>query len=74
MAKLELSVLLNLFNNLLTLLQEAYTTPRLDFTDVSMSNKDYLVWTKWKKEQFERMFVLMMSHIRTSCHREAKMH
>ena len=74
MAKLESSVLLNLFNNLLTLLQEASTTPRLDFTDVSMSNKDYLAWTKWKKEQFERMLVLMMPHIQTSCHREARMH
>ena len=46
MAKLESSVLLNLFNDLLTLLQHASTIPRLDFTDVSMSNEDYLVWTK----------------------------
>ena len=72
MAKLEPSVLLNLFNDLLTLLQEASTVPRLDFTNVSMSNEDYLAWTGWNKEQFERMFVLVLPHIRTSRNREAR--
>ena len=72
MAKLEPSVLLNLFNDLLALLQEASTAPRLDFTNVSMSNEDYLAWTGWNKEQFESMFVLVRPHIQTSCNREAR--
>ena len=72
MAKLEPSVLLNLFNDLLALLQEVSTAPRLDFTNVSMSNEDYLAWTGWNKEQFERMFVLVLPHIRTSRNREAR--
>ncbi|CAM4857914.1 unnamed protein product [Rotaria socialis] len=72
MAKLEPTVLLNLFNDLLGLLQEASTAPRLDFMDPSMSNEDYLTWTGWTKEQFEHMFMLILSHIRSSSNREAR--
>ena len=41
MPKLESSVLLNLFNDLVALLKEVSTTPRLVLTNVSMSNEDY---------------------------------
>ncbi|CAM4817803.1 unnamed protein product [Rotaria magnacalcarata] len=40
--------------------------------DTSMSNEDYLTWTGWTKEQFEHMFMLILSHIRSSCNREAR--
>ncbi|CAF1381289.1 unnamed protein product [Rotaria magnacalcarata] len=72
MAKLEPTVLLNLFNDLLGLLQEASTTSRLDFMNASMSNEDYLTWTGWTKEQFEHMFMLILPHMQSSCNREAR--
>ncbi|CAF4801939.1 unnamed protein product, partial [Rotaria sp. Silwood2] len=41
-AKLKLSIILQLFNNLLGLLQEASSAARLDFMDPCLTNEDYL--------------------------------
>ena len=71
-AKLESSALLKLFNNVLGLLQEATTAARLDFTDASLSDEDYLACTGWNKLQFEHMVNLVQPHIRTSSNREAR--
>ena len=72
MAKLESSALLKLFNDVLGLLQEATAAARLDFTDASLSDEDYLAWTGWNKLQFEHMVNLVQPHIRTSSNREAR--
>jgi hypothetical protein len=41
--------------DLLSLLQEAVTAPRLDFLDPSLNDEDYLAWTGRTKEQFDDM-------------------
>ena len=71
-AKLEPSIILQLFNDLLSLIQEASSVPRLDFTDPSLTNEDYLTWTGWDQGQFENVFNLVSPHIRTACNREAR--
>ena len=71
-ANLESSIILQLFNDLLSLIQEASSAPRLDFTDPSLTNEDYLTWNRWNQEQFENMFNLVSQHIRTTCNREAR--
>ncbi|CAF3981242.1 unnamed protein product [Rotaria sordida] len=71
-SKLEPSVLLQLINDLLGLLQEASSTTRLDFMDPCLTDEDYLAWTGWNKQQFEDMFTLISPDIRTSFNRDAK--
>ena len=46
----EPSILLQLFNDLLSLLQGASSVARLDFVDPYLTNEDYLVWTGWNKQ------------------------
>ena len=65
-AKLQSPAVLKLFNDVLGLLQEATTAARLDFTDASSSDEDYLTCTGWNKLQFEHMVNLVQPHIRTS--------
>ena len=64
--------ILQLLNDLLSLIQEASSAPRLDFTDPSLINEDYLTWTGWNQEQFENMFNLVSPHILTTCNCEAR--
>ncbi|CAF4182910.1 unnamed protein product, partial [Rotaria sordida] len=68
-AKLKPSIILQLFNDLLGLLQEASSAARLDFMDPCLANEDYMAWTGWNKQQFEDMFTLVSPHIRSSCNR-----
>ena len=70
--KLDPSIILQLFNDLLGLLQEASAAARLDFMNPHLTNENYLARTGWNQKEFEDMFALVSPHIRTSCNREAK--
>ncbi|CAF2559560.1 unnamed protein product [Rotaria sp. Silwood2] len=52
-AKLEPSIILQLFNDLLGLLQEASSAAQLDFMDPCLTNEDYLSWAGWNQKEFE---------------------
>lgn len=60
------------FNDLLSLLQAARDAPRLDFTDPSLNDEDYLAWTGWTKEQFDDMFGSVSPFLRSSSNRHMR--
>ena len=49
--------------DLLSLLQEAVTAPRLDLLDLSLNDEDYLAWTGWTKQQFDHMYDIISPHL-----------
>ena len=49
--------------DLLSLLQEAATAPRLDFLDLSLNDEDYLAWTGWIKQQFVHIYDIISPHL-----------
>ncbi|CAF2321530.1 unnamed protein product [Rotaria sp. Silwood2] len=61
--------LLLTFEDLLTLIQEAIKSPRLDFRDPMLSNDDYLAWTDWNIAQFDILFDMLSPFLRSSCNR-----
>ncbi|CAF3392279.1 unnamed protein product, partial [Rotaria sp. Silwood2] len=64
--------LLLILEDLLTLIQEAIKSPRLDFRDPALSNDDYLTWTGWNIAQFDMMFDMLSPFLRSSCNREPR--
>jgi hypothetical protein len=48
-SSLSSSEMIDLVTDLLSLLHEAVTSPRLDFLDPSLNDEDYLAWTGWTK-------------------------
>jgi hypothetical protein len=69
-AALPTETLVDLVDDLLTLLQEATRSPRLNFRDPFMSDEDYEAWTGWKKNQFESMLKELTPYLRPSINRE----
>lgn len=69
-AALPTETLVDLVDDLLTLLQEATRSPRLNFRDPFMSDEDYEAWTGWKKNQFESMLKELTPYLRPSLNRE----
>ncbi|CAF4364616.1 unnamed protein product [Rotaria sp. Silwood2] len=45
---------------------EAVTAPLLDFLVPSLNDEDYLAWADWTKEQFDDMYHVTSSHLRSS--------
>ncbi|CAF4268124.1 unnamed protein product, partial [Rotaria sp. Silwood2] len=60
------SAMIDLVTDLLSLLQEAVTAPRLDFLVPSLNDEDYLAWPGWTKEQFDDTYHVISSHLRSS--------
>ena len=65
-SSLSSSEMIELVEDLLSLLREAATSPRLDFLDVSLTEEDYLAWTGWTKDQFDDMVSLISRYLRSS--------
>ena len=61
--------LVDLVGNLLTLIEEAIRSPRLDSCDSSLSSEDFEAWTGWKKDQFECMLEEVTPYLRSSTNR-----
>ncbi|CAF1117325.1 unnamed protein product [Rotaria magnacalcarata] len=64
--------LLLILEDLLTLIQEAIKSPRLDSRDPALSNDDYLIWTGWNIAQFDIMLDMLSPFLRSSCSREPR--
>ncbi|CAF3761509.1 unnamed protein product [Rotaria sp. Silwood1] len=69
---LQLQELLVILEDLLTLIQEAIKSLRLDFRDPMLSNDDHLAWTGWNIAQFDMMFDMLSPFLRPSCNREPR--
>ena len=61
-----------LLSDLLGLLQEAISSPRLDFLDPFLSDEDYKAWTGWSKVQYDQMFDIISPSLRSSINRHAR--
>ena len=61
-----------LINDLLILIEEAQSSARLDFDDPLLTDEDYQSWTRWNKQQFDKMFDHMSNHLRSSFNRTAR--
>ena len=66
------SEMMDLVKDLLSLLHEAITSPRLDFLDPSLNDEDYLAWTGWTKKQFDDMYEIISPNLRSSSNRHAR--
>ncbi|CAF3419459.1 unnamed protein product [Rotaria sp. Silwood2] len=71
-ASLLSSEMIDLVTDLLSLLHEAVTSPRLDFLDPSLNDEDYLTWTGWTKAQFDNMFDIISPYLRSSSNRNTR--
>jgi hypothetical protein len=71
-SSLSSSEMIDLVTDLLLLLQEAVTAPRLDFLDPSLNDEDYLAWTGWTKEQFDNMYHIISPHLYSSTNRHIR--
>ena len=69
-AALSTETLVDLVNDLLMLRQEATRSPRLDFSDPSLSDEDYEAWTGWKQDQFKSMLEEVTAFLRSSANRQ----
>ena len=65
-SSLSSSEMIELVEDLLSLLREAATSPRLDFLDASLTEEDYLAWMGWTKDQFDDMVSLISPYLRSS--------
>ena len=72
LAKLQPMALAELFIDILGLLQQATNASRLDFLDISLSDENYIVWTGWRKAQFDDMFNLVSTFLRSSSNRNVR--
>jgi hypothetical protein len=61
-----------LLDDLLILLQEAITSPHLDFLDPCLTDEDYSAWTGWTKMQFDAMLEEVVPFLRSSCNRDRR--
>ena len=66
------SEMIVLVTDLLSLLHEAVTSPRLDFLDHSLNDEDYLAWPGWTKDQFDNMYNVIYLHLRSSSNRHIR--
>ena len=66
------SDMVTLVSDLISLLQEAVTSPRLDFLNPSLTDEDYLAWTGWTKDQFDDMYAVISPHLRSSSNRHIR--
>ncbi|CAF1299519.1 unnamed protein product [Rotaria sordida] len=71
-SSLSSSEMIDLVTDLLSLLHEAVTSPRLDFLDPSLNDEDYLTWTGWTKAQFDNMFDIISPYLRSSSNRNTR--
>ena len=71
-SSLSSSEMIELAEDLLSLLREAATPLRLDFLDAPLTEEDYLAWTGWIKDQFDDMVSLISPYLRSSSNRHIR--
>ncbi|CAF1476298.1 unnamed protein product, partial [Rotaria sordida] len=71
-SSLSSSETIDLASDLLLLLHEAVTAPRIDFLDSSLNDEDYLAWTGWTKEQFDNMYQIIAPDLHSSSNRHIR--
>lgn len=71
-AALNTTEMIATITDLLALVRTAREAPHLDFNDLSLDDEDYLTWTGWTKSQFDHMYGLISSYLRSSSNRHAR--
>lgn len=71
-AVLSATEMIETVGDLLALVRIARDAPRLDFSDLSLGNEDYLTWTGWSKTQFDYMYGSVAAYLRSSSNRHSR--